>query len=99
MAFLAAMGLFLFIAGIFACCLVNSRHNEDLFMVLLLFTGLAAVAFGSVVGDKPNKLIARQYLLEQKCIQAGLATMKSVATEERFEFIEVSPALAEKNEP
>lgn len=97
--FIPAVGLFSFLAGVFACCLANGSRSEDLFVVLLLFTSLVAAAFGFVTMNGWDALVARQQLLEQKCIQAGLAVMKTVATEERFEFIEALPVPAEKSEP
>lgn len=73
------------------------KPTDDNGAYLLLFL-IGTLACGMCVVNKLDELIVRQQLLEQKCIQAGIAEMRAVTTEARFEFIEVS-APAEKSEP
>ncbi len=66
-----------------------------IFIIFLISAGGLSIK----TAETFNSLVARQQILEQKCIQAGLAVMKTVATEERFEFIETLSVPAEKSEP
>lgn len=97
MVFILLTTLFSVCFGVFVV-LASSDYSRDAHAGLaLLFLICAAICFFCAV-EGHKQLVARQQLLEQKCIQAGIAEMKAVATEARFEFIEVS-APAEKPEP
>ena len=85
-----------FLCGFLFCAAINK--NSGRFCVLAMLCVPFAVAICAKITLVVEEDVQRLLSLEQKCVQAGIAEMRTVTTEARFEFIEAS-APAEKPEP